>query len=309
LHTHFPDVETPPATRDEILAILKEAQKWAVAVNEAYGSRVDEQANRRMLFHMVPSACEWPLPPPDEPVGRPSLWPFFVRPLGEQWVARFKRADLLALAERTAKGAEFVRVPIDLIPGVVSGSVISTADVLGDPPSQFVWSGAYHMVTNLVPETLCALDGLRLPRPISAIPENWPKVQELLRIWRVMVVGKSLSFVAWVRSRTEDLEAALLPNIRFVRDVGDKRVELEVRLAGTRRLVVVPDAEFELLDLLSRQETVDFDRPRKKLLVDRIPEIAPWIQCVRAGLSAENKARYSLPPAVQARIQLSPARA
>jgi len=107
--------------------------------------------------------------------------------------------------------------------------------------------------------------------------EGWDGIRRSLSEAHLVVWWKSLGLVSWVRSTVHELRSAALPTITFVRtEKYDNRV-VRVSLAGNEREIKLPASEFYFLKNLA-SEDARADRSVKRRLLEKLPELAPFIE-------------------------------
>ena len=294
LETPFPDLDVTPTTKAELVVLVKQASEWGRLVHQAYGDPESSGST------------------PD------SVWALFARSQ-----VRIVSAELVTKPELRAR--QSTRVPstrreihLEIVgPKILKlrveptrrrhfPSLANAADVLGDAPDEFNYSCATTLFPSIGLDSMDVLDERGESVRTALVPAEWPRIRETLRKTRLVVQMKALGFAAWVRSRIERHEFALLPEVQFVRQQARNKVEVIVLQAGMSRTVVLSYSQHGLLSKLKEDGKAQCLRKVKMELIAAIPELAPWILSAGEGSAhaGENEGTYRIADDVRERIRV-----
>jgi hypothetical protein len=158
----------------------------------------------------------------------------------------------------------------------------------------FSHSGEPHLASDL---------SLRDPtkRGIAFTLANWDEVRKRLRTGYGRIVKRSLGLSNWIRGKVQELEAGVVPRVREVGAGSHNRVQVEVSHMGTTRMLELTYMQAEFLGSLAREGTHTAQRRTKMDLLNRIPELRPWIENRPRDSDADvaNEASYGVAPEAQ----------
>jgi len=274
----FPDLPEAKPSPDELKRIVAAAIAWGCTVHAAYYRPRNTQTDPQGVFSLF------------APSG------------GESYGLQFVGGNPFEMTGEAASSLGTYRVHLkreNAWPQLDEATF-----VLGPIPAQYAEPCIDLLLSFGVDHHFTSITPTNDDRRLKLDPENWKVIRRTLRAIYVTILTKSLGLAAWIRERVEQLTEAVLPLIEIGGDAPKARTHVYVRHAGSMRDVLLGIAMAEFLDGLARKGKATTARSTKKHLIERIPELAPWIQVAphRGSAQMENASTYRIPKAIQKRI-------
>ena len=264
----FPELPVAQPTPDELKALLSAAAKWASSVISAYESVCELFASSHREQHYIDFVGGNPFAMDPNSVARLSSFPVHIS-TSPEW----PRLD-------------------------------KAIHVLGPLPAQYQQSCAQLLVR-------FGDDGYFTParpteddRRLKIAPENWAAIRDTLRTTYLTALTKCLGLAAWIEEQVAHFEHAVMPQIDIREDIHKSQTTVVVRHSGSSRCLTLGSVISDFLRALGEKGVATGARTTKRRLIEKIPELAPWIQPIsgREAPVEEPDAIYEIDPDVKRRI-------
>jgi len=278
----FPSLDINPSSSDDIHKIISEAILWAKNIREIYGNPSD-YLNKNTLVSM------------------------FIRPEDNTYYLEWIGKNPFGVNWDKEKGIPR-NFQVNLNKIFRCSGVWHAANVLGDLPVQFLYSGAEFFSGNTT-NIIYSLHNILLDNEIELVPDNWPEIRETLQAVHMTILRKSLCFINWVRGRINELKTALYPRIEYIAEAKYNNIEVIITHAGKHHKKEITNNQGFFLKELSNKGHAEIDRSTKKDLVDnRIPELNFLIKACKTkhkSKSDNTLTTYEIPDEMIKRLDFS----